>query len=82
MSVTLDSLLKSMSERLFTQKEPYLTHLLRKILGRLSRKYLRENLTDEDVIIYTDYSKGLYSIILYCLIIFTPSLYRIGAYSP
>ena len=47
-----------MSERLFTSKEPYLKHLLRKQLGKLNRKYLRENLEDQDVIIYTDYSKG------------------------
>ena len=44
---------------LFGQKEPYLIHLLRKQLGSALRKNLRQNLGEEDVIIYTDFSKGL-----------------------
>ena len=59
----MNFLLKSLSERLFTCKEPYLTHLLRKLLGRLNRTYLRENLDKQDIIVYTDYSKGNISLI-------------------
>ena len=47
-----------MCDRLFHGKEPYLTHCLKKELGRMGRKDLRLNLGEEDVIIYTDFSKG------------------------
>jgi hypothetical protein len=43
---------------LFGQKEPYLIHLLRKKLGSELRKNLRQNLGENDIIIYTDFSKG------------------------
>ena len=48
-----------MCDRLFHGKESYLTHCLKKELGRMGRKDLRVNLGEEDVIIYTDFSKGL-----------------------
>ena len=49
-----------MSDRLFRGKEPYLTHCLKKELGGMGRKDLRQNLGEEDIIIYTDFSKGLF----------------------
>ena len=59
MDVNLKQLLISMRERLFLAKEPYLKHLLKKELGRIARRNLRENLEFDDIIIYTDFSKGL-----------------------
>ena len=61
--VSLESLLGSMREKLFGEKEPFLIHLLRKELGKQVRKDLRQNLRDDDIIIYLDFSKG--SIIVY-----------------
>ena len=72
LSMTLESLLEAMSDRLFKTKEPFLLHLLKKKLGRLNRKYLRENLTDGDVIIYTDYSKGIMIALIFSLMFFLP----------
>ena len=77
LSMTLESLLEAMSDRLFKTKEPFLLHLLKKKLGRLNRKYLRENLTDGDVIIYTDYSKGIMIALIFSLSCF--SFLRVGA---
>ena len=75
--MTLDVLLKSMSDSLFTQKEPYLVHMLRKNLGRCNRKHLRGNLTDECFIIYTDYSKGCYYILKFSSLFFYNSEYAL-----
>ena len=58
LDVSFKSLLNCMCDRLFHGKEPYLTHCLKKELGRMGRKDLRLNLGEEDVIIYTDFSKG------------------------
>ena len=55
---TLEALLNSLSEMLFGTKQPFLVHVLKKKLGSDLRKNLRRNINDEDVIIYTDFSKG------------------------
>ena len=59
LDVSLKSLLESMSERLFHNKEPFLSHCLRKELGKKGRKDLRQNLEVDEILIYTDFSKGL-----------------------
>ena len=38
--------------------EPYLIHSLKKLLATEARHNLRRNLNQNDVIIYSDYSKG------------------------
>ena len=60
MEVTLNFLLDSMMERIFDNKQCFLDHCLKKELGKQARKDLRQNLKDEDVIIYSDFSKGLH----------------------
>ena len=59
MDVSLQYLLETMRGRLFSNKEPFLSHCLRKELGKIGRKNLRQNLEPSDVVIYTDFSKGL-----------------------
>ena len=41
-----------------SQKEPFLIHLLRKELGKDMRQSVRKNLRQDDVVIYSDFSKG------------------------
>ena len=59
--VKFKSLLDSMRAKLFEGKEPFLIHLLRKELGKQLRKDLRQNIKADDVIIYSDFSKGFNS---------------------
>ena len=57
-TISLASLLNSIKEKLFEGKEPFLLHLLRKELGGRMRQNLRQNLKQDDVVIYSDFSKG------------------------
>ena len=56
--VSLATLLNSMKEKLFGGKEPFLIHLLKKELGGKMRQNLRQNLRQDDVVVYSDFSKG------------------------
>ena len=56
---TLTSLLDSICDRLFNNKEPFLSHCLKKELGKIGRKDLKQNLEEDEINIYTDFSKGL-----------------------
>ena len=58
MEVDINYLLNDLKSMLFEQKQPFLIHLLRKKLGSELRKNLRKNLGENDIIIYTDFSKG------------------------
>ena len=56
--VSLATLLGSIKDKMFEQKEPFLIHLLRKELGRQVRKDLRQNLREDDLNNMSDFSKG------------------------
>ena len=48
-----------MKEKIFGGREPFLIHLLRKELGGKMRQNLRQNLRQDDVVVYSDFSKGI-----------------------
>ena len=58
-TVTLCDLLDSVKAKLFRGKEPFLMHLLRKELGKTMRQNLRKNIRQDDLVIYSDFSKEL-----------------------
>ena len=57
---TVSSVITVLSGMIFgTEKtKPFLQHVLMKNLASDSRQNLRKNLTDGDMIVYSDFSKG------------------------
>ena len=59
-SSTLSEAVKFLEDKIFGHKkhETYLQHVFKKVLGSKGRSNLRKNIGDNDLIVYSDFSKG------------------------